>query len=521
VLAKARSIGCALGSGIAMAGLAASLPANASPLIDLVGSVGDNAGGQGVVSGPGAASTYWNPAMLMDADENVLLSFALLTQQIGVTLDGRDGGDVPLLVGQRNLIYPNSPSVPANLRGQPIPNDVVPTQWLNQGCAAGNAANQCPAPGFPARPRQSQGTGDQTKTYVIAGLVKRLIKDRLTFGFYGMVPISDFTTAYSFYPDEREALFSNSLHPELYGDRLTAVSIVLGAGLRLLPDLSVGVSFSVGLASTAASSSYVRNSTDYSTLLLSNSVDTSTSLGTTVGVYYKPIHWFRVGGTVKTPESFDLTTNISSTLPSGTQSGGTIKNVFDYMPWMIIGGVEADVVHRGEYTMSVTGSFKYAFWSSYVDRVGDSPSMYAGPNGTNLGWSATLSPSLGVRHNYKFFRSYIDLTYIPSPVPEQVGRSNYVDNDRVGAFLGGDFDVRFGTTHLRPGIQFFGDRLIYRYNQKDNALIVDELPNDAINASTGKPVPGAAGLQTNNTGWPGYASQGWVYGGMVTLGLPL
>jgi long-chain fatty acid transport protein len=520
-LTESRSLAWTLSLAAAGAILLAAAPADASPLIDLVGSVGDNAGGQGVVAGPGAASTYWNPAMLMDAEENVLLSFVLLTQQIGVTLDGRDGGDVPLIVGQRNLVYPNSPSVPANLRGQPIPNDVVPTQWLNQGCKSGSGINQCPAPGFPARPRQSQGTGDATKTYLVAGLVKRLIKDRLTFGFYGMVPISSFTTAYSFYPDEREALFSNSLHPELYGDRLTSVSIALGAGLRLLPDLSVGVSFTIGLASTAASSSYVRSSTDYSTLLLSNAVDTSTSLGTTVGVYYKPVHWFRVGGSVKTPESFDLTTNISSILPSGTESNGTIKNEFDYMPWMLIGGIEADVVHRGEYTMSLTGSFKYAFWSSYVDRVGDSPSMYAGPNGGNLGWSDTLSPSLGIRHTYKFFRSYIDFTYVPSPVPEQVGRSNYVDNDRVGAFLGGDFDVKFGSTHLRPGVQFFGDRLIYRYNKKDNSLITDELPDNAVDASTNKPVLGASGLQTNNPGWPGYSSQGWVYGGMVTLGLPL
>jgi hypothetical protein len=490
------------------------LSAEASPLVDLVGSIGDNAGGQGVVSGPGAASTYFNPAMLMDADENVLLGFAIITQQIGITLDGRDGGDVPLIVGQRQLTTPS---------GQPIPNTVVPTQWLNQGCPAGTGVGQCAAPGFTARPRQAAAiaAGQPTQTYLAAGLVKRLIKDRLTFGFYGMVPLSSFTTAHSFYPDEREALFSNSLYPELYGDRLTSVSISLGAGLRLLPDLSIGVSFALGLANTAASSAYVPDTTDYSKLLLSNNIDTSSSFATTVGTYYRPVSWFRVGGSLKTPESFSISTTISSTLPSGTESSGKIDNVFDYMPWMFIGGVEADVIQRGDYTMSVTGSAKYAFWSTYEDRVGDSPSMYAGPNGTNLGWHDTLSPSLGLRHKYRFFRGYVDLTYVPSPVPEQVGRSNYVDNDRIGAFLGGDFDVRFGSTHIRPGVQFFGNRLIPRYNTKDNALIVDELPNDAINSSTGQAVPGAAGLQTNNPGWPGFSSEGWVYGGMVTLGIPL
>ncbi len=502
-------------AGVACAALLVSSRAAASPLLDLTGNIGDNGGGQGVVSGPGAASTYFNPAMLMEADEEVLLSFALLTQQIGVTLDGRRGGDVPLIVGQGGLVYASSPSVPAALRGQPIPNDVVPTSWLNSGCQP----PQCAAPGFPARPRQAQGNGDQTRTYLAAGLVKNLIKDRLTFGFYGLVPITAFTTAYSFYPDEREALFSNSLHPELYGDRLTAVSVVLGAGLRLLSDLSVGVSFSLGLATTAASSAYVRSSTDYSTLLLSNSINTTMSLGTTVGAFYKPVPWFRVGGVVKTPESFSVSTDISSTLPTGTQSSGTIKNVFDYVPWSVAAGVETDLIQRGPYVMSAALSLKYSFWSGYTDRVGDSPSIYSEP-GFNLAWHDTFSPTVGVRHKYRSFRAFMDLTYVPSPVPEQVGRSNYVDNDRVGAFLGGDFDVRFGSSHLRPGLQLFGNRLIYRNNAKYNELIIDELPDTAV-TSGGKPVPGSAGLQTNNPGWPGFSSEGWVYGGMVTLDVPL
>jgi hypothetical protein len=400
---------------------------------------------------------------------------------------------------------------------------------VNQGwCPSSNLpllppgnVQKCQGPSFAPSPRQGMGDGQPTRTYLAAGLVKRLIKDRLTFGFYGMIPITSFTTANSFYPDQREALFSDSLHPELYGDRLTSVSISLGAGLRLLPDLSLGVSFALGLANAASSNAYVPDTTNYKQLLLANNISTTTSLGTTVGAFYKPVSWFRVGGALKTPESFTITTNITSTLPAGMESTGTITNVFDYMPWMFSGGVEADVVTRGDYTMSVTGSAKYAFWSQYTDRVDDNPNVYAGPGATTLAWHDTLSPALGLRHKFRFFRGYIDFMYEPSPVPLQVGRSNYVDNDRIGAFLGGDFDVRFGSTHLRPGVQFFGSRLIPRYNNKDDRLILDELPDGAINQSTGKPVQGSAGLQTNNPGWPGFSSEGWVYGGMVTLGIPL
>ena len=64
----------------------------------------------------------------------------------------------------------------------------------------------------------------------------------------------------------------------MYGDRLTAISFVLGAGFKVLPNLSLGAGLSLGLTNTAASATYVRNATDYSTLLLDNSVNTQVNL---------------------------------------------------------------------------------------------------------------------------------------------------------------------------------------------------------------------------------------------------
>ena len=40
--------------------------------------------------------------------------------------------------------------------------------------------------------------------------------------------------------------------------------------------------------------------------------------------------------------------------------------------------------------------------------------------------------------------------YVPSPVPEQIGRSNYVDNDRVGMMLGADIEVKLGADPSPP-----------------------------------------------------------------------
>jgi hypothetical protein len=49
--------------------------------------------------------------------------------------------------------------------------------------------------------------------------------------------------------------------------------------------------------------------------------------------------------------------------------------------------------------------------------------------------------------------------------------------------------------------------------------VKDELPDDA--QLSGNPVASAPGLQTNNPGWPGFASGGWILGGTLYLTVSL
>jgi hypothetical protein len=482
--------------------------ASASPLLDTIGPVGGNAGAQGVVSGPGAASTYFNPAMLTEAGDELLIGYALLSEQIGVTLDGRRGGDVPLSVGDRDILGAD---------GLPIPNDSVPTQWLEQGCPAGTAPGECPSPGFAARPRQRAGSSGTTRTYMALGIVKHLLRDRLAVGAYGMLPLSSFTTVRGFYNDEREAVFSNSLHPELYGDRMTALSFAFGGAFRLVPSLSVGASVGLSLANAVQSRTYVRDSTDYDKLLLDNSVSTHLDLSPNLGVRWQPDPAVRVGGIVRPASAFELETSVNATLPSGTESGTQRKETYHYMPWRVGMGAEVDAIHRGRYTMSVTASLTYAFWSTYEGRHGERPTMY----GADYAWSDTLSGALGVRHAYGRARGFVDVLFVPSPVPEQSGRSNYVDNDRVGMALGGDVEIPIGGVRIRPGISLFAQRLVPRHASKNESLVRDELPDAAVLGSTRDAVPEARGLQTNNPGWPGFGSSGYLWGGTMTLSIPL
>ena len=480
-------------------------PAWASPLFETMGPTGSDGALNPLATGGSAASTYFNPALLMDAEDSVLFGFSLLSEQVSLTLDGRKGGaDLPLDVAGRDLLGGN---------GQPISNATVPPQWLGLGWEGGTRKGQCSPPAFAARPRQSRGSSGNTRAYLSLGLVHELIHDRLKLGLYGVVPVSRLTTASSFYSDEREALFSNSLHPELYGDRLTALSLAGGAAFKLQDTLSVGVSVSLGLTNAASSATYIRDPSNYDSLLINNQVGVTMATSPQLGLSYRPGPWLRFSGALHAPESFVIDTTIGATLPSGGQAGATKSEIHDFMPWRASFGVLAQVMKRADWGLGVTASANYGFWSAYLDRHAASPSEY----GPDLAWKDTTTWAAGVRPTYKQARGWLDLQYAPSPVPEQTGRSSYVDHDRVGMAVGADVTPVIGGAKLRPGASLTGYRLVPRHNTKVDSRVVDELPDNAIYAGSREAVAGAAGLQTNSPGWPGFASAGWVYGATFTV----
>ncbi len=473
--------------------------ASASPVFELAGASTGTGGYAARATGPSSASTYFNPALLARATPEFTIGVLVLSAQMSMTLDGRTHGDVPLVVGGRGAF---------DKSGNPISNATVPTQWLQNGCPA----SQCGNPPFPARPRQGAGNGNETHTYTVIGLVDRLISDRLVLGLYALVPIGDFTSAQSFYNDEREQFFSNSLHPEMYSDRMTATSLALGAGGKITDRLSVGLSFTLDLKNIAQSGTYVRDPIDYSKLFISNDIHVKPSVSPHFGVAYDPLDWLHLSGTVHSEQKFEIVTGITAVLPAGNESGTSRTEVHDFLPWTFGAGVGIDLNRGAPNEFTIVGEVKYALWSDYLDRHGESP----GANGQNF--SDVLSPTLGLHHHASRFDTFLDVTYQPTPVPLQTGRENYVDNDRVGAILGGEYRFPISSLHFKVGVQAQAQRLIPRHQTKDDSKIVDELPDDAVD-SHGVAIPGAAGLQTNNPGWPGFASEGWVLGGAVTASL--
>ena len=199
----------------------------ASPLLELVGATDGRGGLQGRAVPGGSSAAYFNPALLNDAPAGFTVGFLVVSEQIGVSLDGRPGPSFSVPEGVQHASHAD---------GSSWSSYPLPTRVLERGRAADPLR-----PALAPRPRQGAGSGHDTITYEMVGLVAKLFQKRLSLGFYALVPNGDFTTLRAPYVDEREQYFTNSLHPELYSDRLTAISLGLGAAVALSDQVSVGL----------------------------------------------------------------------------------------------------------------------------------------------------------------------------------------------------------------------------------------------------------------------------------------
>jgi hypothetical protein len=486
-------------------------PVEASPLFELIGSSVGTGGLNGRAYGASSASTYFNPAMLPHAREGIEVGWFVLNDAISVTLDGRSHAvDV-------------TETVLRDIGGRPLP--PVPTVWLERGCTPVPGATLGCDTALRAQPRQSVSSSGNTRAYQVIGLVNHVFDRYLSYGLYTLVPLGPYVRANSFFNDEREQYFSNSLHPELYSDRLTAMALSFGVGSQPLDWLSLGVSFTLNLANTAAASTYVGNANDIAgTLQLSTKLDVLAGVAPHFAALIEPTDALHVSVTVHTPQMMSIATTSSTYLPSGDRQSAQREAVHAWLPWIAGIGAAYDVYRGERHAWAVTGTGTYQLWSKYTNRQGEHP--LAGYE-----WSDIPTVALGLRHTYQgTCATFVDGVFQPSPVPAQTGRTNYVDNDRIGAAAGVSYDWEptwLSGARLRFAGQLQMHFLPERYQKKldptlpgssGRQLVVDERP-DGVTDNRGMPVPDAVGLQTNNPGWPGFASKGMLAGGGVSVSL--
>jgi hypothetical protein len=481
--------------------------AHASPLFELAGDPGVG-GLTARENADDAAAAYFDPALLADLPPSFELGVFVLAQEVGITVDGR--GTSPVCAGGACDVPAVDDRGPESFRdaatGMAIGNPTVPTEWLQHGHGS-----------FGARPRQAAGSGHKPRAYQTVGLVAPVLRGRLVLGLFAMIPLGQFTTANAFYNDEREQFFSNSLHPELYGDRLTATSLAFGGGLHLTRNLRFGVTFTLSLANEASAPVYVSNLNDLSTVDLDSNIGVNAAVAPHFGLAWTPLPRTLLTATVHTPSSFQISTGFDYTLATGNEQSTQLRFTHSYMPLQVaLGGT----YRLGDASpWSVTGEVKYARWSRYRDRHDERP-------GGEYAWSDTATPTVGVRFARDGSRAWLDATYVPSPVPPQTGRTNYVDDDRAGFAAGVEHVLVGWGSRFRIGADVLGQRLLARHVTKfvppagstDPQLVQDEVPDDAIDV-LGQAVPGREGLQTNNPGFPGFASSGWVLGAGVHVAI--
>lgn len=482
--------------------------ATASPLFEVVG--GEHGGLLNArFTSPGVSSTYFNPALITQVERTLSFGVVVIQDAVTMTLDGRSNVDVPL-----DLLDAYNPDLAA------FEDSTFPTEWIESGCDP--TVGACQRPLDPS-PRQGAGTSGDVHPYASVGIVHRLFDTRLVFGVHAIVPIGSFAGGDQFFVDEREQFFSNSLHAELLSDRLAAPTIGVSVASEVYDGLSLGAGLGIRLRADSFAETFVTDANDQSgTLQLSTEIDVAIGVAPYGAIAYViGDEAGTITATVHSPNRFEVGVDLSTLLPDGDSQSASRKATLDYMPWQFGLGGEIRLPSREDRRITLTGGAVYRMWSDYIDRQNDRPSgAYE--------WSDTISPSFGSRFEFDQVSFGADVAYTPTPVPKQTGRTNYVDNDRVGAaaHVAYEFEVA-GEYGMSVGLNGQLTRLIPRYQAKitpdttpgneDRQLVIDEFPDDAIDTRRQLPVASATGLQTNNPGWPGFESEGWLWGAGLTL----
>ncbi|MET0284599.1 MAG: hypothetical protein ABW352_09025, partial [Polyangiales bacterium] len=344
-------------------------------------------------------------------------------------------------------------------------------------------------------------------------LVVSLFEKRLALGMYAMLPNVNFTQFSTHFSNEKEQYFSNSLHPELYGDRLKAVSIAVGAGVRVTDSLSLGIGITMGLRAVAQAHAFVADAGRLTDIDLNIDAVAKVELVPQFGLSWRPIKRLHLTGTLHAPQKLDIEAGFKFVLANFAEEGSLLGFTYDFLPWQAGAGASFDLIQEKNLVLTATASMLYGRWSQYINR------QSIRPEGA-YEWNDTISAQGGLRMEKGPLGITLDGQYKPTPVPLQTGRYNYVDNDRVGLALAVNYAFELMKQKMKLGVMLQGYRLIERNQTKLKTptfadgvnrtpqLVADEVPDDTVQG--GLPLAGREGLQTNNPGFPGFSSVGWV-----------
>lgn len=505
----------------------------ASPLIETVGAMGTTNPLSARMFASGAETTYFNPALLTLTKRKFSLNFFYAYQNLDILLMDKPEsanilGDVNTDTGIYGASQQNTAPLETNL-----PFKTRPTADLEK--------------------RGGHST-KQGEFYGALGLVFPILEEYLALGFYGLLPLSNLMKQDAFFVDEREANFSNSLHYELYDDRMSSFNLSLA--------LSGGYKYVFGGVGLTATAQAVVNSTVFTPDAgkSENKIHADTSIKTKFtphfGLVIKPVEYISIGFAAHLPSKTKVDTRNKITFwyidreKEEEINTNNLVVAYAYKPLSLSPSIALTDFSVGKDTkLSIGFTAVWRKWSDYLNRYNERPedNIYWDPKKEikdkeggiqNLGgwehevvnamkWKDSWEFILGAAVEYKALKVGLDLSYFMSPVPQQKYRTNYIDNDKVSLATGVSYAWDIKSVKLETGLNFQAQMFIKRTTKKEEGVpnsvgkggkIVDEFPdsecdpfNPDENCETDKTMPESVGFQTNNPGYPGFTSSGQIF----------
>ena len=472
----------------------------ASSVLELVGAQDSVHPFTSRIISTGAEAAYFNPADLATLDDSFKIGFGMTIQNKSISHKARPAGhDVT-----DHMYYIDSTDADAGVYA-PLPT----SELIN---------------------KRGSADYDSFDGVIMLGAVKNIAKKsleklggQLAVGVYALLPISGIQTQEPFFNDEREQYFSNSLQFELYGDRLKQFSAALAIAGRFGRYFRIGAGLAISTYTTTQNRVFVPKTEDPSLQLINAKMNVGASIMPYFSFVANPVAGWHLTGTFHFPTNTGIVKlnnemqvkGLEDSYPEGQKYLTSSSSMTaGYQPIKLSVGTYYNFNLPKDYVLTPMAGFEWSRWSTYINRHGEKPLDK---------WNDTFSGSAGLIMRHLERRAAFGFTYVPSPVPAQTGRENYVDNDRFGFSLG--YHEYFKITDqvkIGAGISGSLQWLLSRTEEKDTERkqedggVVDEMPDDAVYGG-----PNGSGqrdefdelkkgLQTNNPGFPGWTSKGYL-----------
>ncbi len=419
------------------------------------------------------------------------------------------------------------PDMQIKLMDKPIHSD-VPISIYDSN--VGNSKNNFKTlPTVELMNKRGNTTIDESIAFVGIGLAYNFNIPKFQLAGIIQLPVSfpEAAVLSTHYNDEREAIFSNKLYFTRFGQWEKIAAGIAGASYDILPELTLGIAAQITMITKTHLAIYIPDASvqDYS--LANADAKISTGIRPIVGLVLRPVDYLSIGLTYR-DESWVrvdgtgelLLWNYHEADPYKTIVKRAVQNfplAISYEPREYEIGVGAKV---SRFTTQF--AIMYQEWSLYRDQHNKHPYILDNPmdgeTEKKFHFDGRFNYLGSIIYDYSNKNAFqVGFAYYPTPVPPQIGRTNFVDNDIMAFSLGHRYDFQlFNRNFTLNGMaQFF--YMFKRVTYKDPSLILDEFPDNSTTLLSNSPMLEAKGLQTNNPGFPGYEAGGF----MLTLGVNL